>query len=354
MNKQHLILCRPGFADVLCSELSHFFDLEAKVIGPSAVALSDTKKLPALRQITFARQLLPNAMPISDLLPATAVKEITKRIDVLLKRDNKPQGHFTIHGYSVDDDDALAVARKIAKALRAEIKKSYPALDAKYIDPEQFASEPRQSSDFIIQVFGSQKDTAFFSIATVATGISTQEGGILRMKRFHDAPSRSASKLSEAFLFMGKHPVLGQTGVDLGAAPGGWSMVLAFHGTHVIAIDHSNLDIKDKTHLAGSIRHLRENGLKYLPEKSVDWLVCDMVMSGTQTLEVLRNWIEGHHMKDFVVNIKLPVQDPWPKALEALNFCNEQRKSARWKQLVAKHLYHDRHEITLMAESNPS
>ncbi len=168
------------------------------------------------------------------------------------------------------------------------------------------------------------------------------------MKRFHGAPSRSASKLSEALLCLGKTPQLGEKAVDLGAAPGGWSMVLAFHGADVVAVDHGKLEIDPKAKLAGTITHLEDNGLKFLPAKPVDWMTCDMVMKGTQTLSVLKAWLDGHHMKNFVVNVKLPHSDSWEASREALEFCESYRQSKVWKKFFAKHLYHDRHELTLM------
>ncbi|MCX6118481.1 MAG: 23S rRNA (cytidine(2498)-2'-O)-methyltransferase RlmM [Proteobacteria bacterium] len=348
--KSHVILCRPGFSELLCSELATFHSIDGQVLGPACVGLKESTVVPPLKTMVFARQIMPNAILVKDLEPGKAAAEIVKRLQILAKRSNSPEGHWTIHSFSMDDDDALAAARKIAKAFRATLKKTDLEMDSNYLDPEIFASTARKNKDFVIQIFGSSKDQVYFNISSLSTGISIHEGGVQRMKRFHDAPSRSASKLSEAFLFMGKHPKQDDTGVDLGAAPGGWSMVLAFHGTHVIAIDHSDLDIQSKTHLAGSIRHLRENGLKYLPEKPVDWLVCDMVMNGSQTLEVLSNWISGNHMKDFVVNVKLPNNNSWPKAIEALKFCETHRQTGAWKFIGAKHLYHDRHEITLMGE----
>src|SRR4030095_13975623 len=103
--------------------------------------------------------------------------------------------------------------------------------------------------------------------------------GIPRLRMPPGAPSRSTLKLAEAFeVFLGAHAgdVLraGMHAVDLGAAPGGWTWQLAQRGVRVTAVDNGPLK--------GSIRddplvtHVRADGLKFLPKRPVDWLVCDI------------------------------------------------------------------------------
>ena len=133
------------------------------------------------------------------------------------------------------------------------------------------------------------------------------------MKSLRGAPSRSASKLEEALAFLGQHPKKGETAVDLGAAPGGWSFVLARHGAHVQAIDHAELTIDQKKlsgKLSGTVVHIKANGLKFKPDKPVDWLVCDMVMGAREPLNGLASF--------------------------------------NWKHVRARQLIHDRSEITLI------
>jgi 23S rRNA (cytidine2498-2'-O)-methyltransferase len=94
------------------------------------------------------------------------------------------------------------------------------------------------------------------------------------------APSRSTLKLVEAFhTFLGERELdllhAGMRAVDLGAAPGGWTWQLAHRGLKVTAVDNGPLkgDIADDP----LVTHLRADGLRYVPKKPVDWMVCDVV-----------------------------------------------------------------------------
>jgi len=65
--------------------------------------------------------------------------------------------------------------------------------------------------------------------------------GPRRMADDADAPSRSYLKIEEAYGILGEEPAAGQTVVDLGAAPGGWSYSAAKRGARVLAIDNGPL-----------------------------------------------------------------------------------------------------------------
>src|SRR5205085_4214665 len=54
-------------------------------------------------------------------------------------------------------------------------------------------------------------------------------------------PSRAYRKLEEAFQWMGAEPRPGEACVDLGAAPGSWTMAAARRGARVLAVDRAPL-----------------------------------------------------------------------------------------------------------------
>ena len=54
-------------------------------------------------------------------------------------------------------------------------------------------------------------------------------------------PSRAYLKLWEALTLIGRHPKPGETCIDLGASPGGWSWALSKMGAHVISVDRAEL-----------------------------------------------------------------------------------------------------------------
>ena len=342
--KKHLVLMRPGFEETLKDEFSARYNCLGEVLCRAGVAFSESLVLPKVRDTVFARQVLPRALRHQGEDIAKAVKFVTDRLDVMTKRSNRQSGSWTLHAFAIDDDDGLARARNIAKQVMAHVRTKQKDFFLRYIAPEDFAGAARQPSDLLIQIYAPAKDDLWFSVGTVAEGVSLWEGGFHRMKTLRGAPSRSASKLEEALSFLGAYPSLGQSAVDLGAAPGGWSFVLARHGAHVVAVDHAALGIKDKSSLKGRIEHLKENGIKFLPPATVDWMVCDMVMGARDTLNVLNAWHKENAMLNFVVNIKLPKKNPWPQVHEALNLI----EGFGWPVVRARHLLHDRSEVTLI------
>ena len=165
-------------------------------------------------------------------------------------------------------------------------------------------------------------------------------GGQRRMADDPRAPSRSYLKVEEAYAVLGAAPSAGETVVDLGAAPGGWSFSAAKRGAKVVAVDNGPL----KAGAADNplIEHRAEDAFKF-ETAAVDWLFCDMVEDPARVLALLERWLERGLCRRFVVNLKYGRQDPLPllrKTRAALG--------PRCRELRLRHLYHDREEITLV------
>ena len=159
------------------------------------------------------------------------------------------------------------------------------------------------------------------------------------------SPSRSYLKLYEAVSRMPTRPMHGQTAVDLGAAPGGWTYYLLKQGCQVTAVDNGSLKIKNPD--GRSLKIVKTDGMLFVPaETQYDWLCCDMLRPPRQTLELLNKWIEQRWMKSFVVNVKLPQKNPLTLLQESQSSLAKQGLSF----YKIKQLYHDREEITIMGE----
>jgi 23S rRNA (cytidine2498-2'-O)-methyltransferase len=176
--------------------------------------------------------------------------------------------------------------------------------------------------------------------------------GIQRVSMVSDAPSRSYLKLAEAFeVFLDKKEQAlwlkpGMTAIDLGAAPGGWTWQLVQRGLKVTAVDNGPL----KGAAAGhpSIRHLREDGFRFRPQRPVDWLVCDMVEQPQRVAALMTEWFVGGLTQRAIFNLKLPMKKRVAALQEALGNLRTalNNKGIRY-QLEAKQLYHDREEVTV-------
>lgn len=176
--------------------------------------------------------------------------------------------------------------------------------------------------------------------------------GIHRVSMAGDAPSRSYLKLAEAFeVFLNpKEQALwlkpGMTAVDLGAAPGGWTWQLVQRGLKVTAVDNGPL----KGAAAGhpNIKHLRQDGFRFRPQRPVDWLVCDMVEQPQRVAALMTEWFVGGFTQRAIFNLKLPMKKRVAALNDALNNMRTalNNKGVRY-QLEAKQLYHDREEVTV-------
>lgn len=178
--------------------------------------------------------------------------------------------------------------------------------------------------------------------------------GIPRLKFPADAPSRSTLKLEEAILTFvpqaeeKKRFTEEMMGVDLGACPGGWTYQLVKRGLFVYAVDHGKMAAS--LHDTGRIEHCAEDGFKFQPpkRKQIDWLVCDMVEQPIRISKLMAKWLVNGWCREAIFNLKLPMKKRYQEVQLCLNYLEEElTKQGFWFKIQAKHLYHDREEITV-------
>ena len=158
------------------------------------------------------------------------------------------------------------------------------------------------------------------------------------------ANTLSDAELLAVFLRTG---TTGMTAVDLGACPGGWTWQLVNRGIRVTAIDNGSMN--EKLMETGLVEHLRKDGFTYAPEKTVDWLVCDMVERPMHITHLITKWISEGYCINSVFNLKLPMK----KRYQMICDCRQELEHAleqtgHYYQLRMKQLYHDREEITVI------
>ncbi|SQE31642.1 Ribosomal RNA large subunit methyltransferase M [Mannheimia haemolytica] len=137
-------------------------------------------------------------------------------------------------------------------------------------------------------------------------------------------------------------------GVDLGACPGGWTYQLVKRGVFVYAVDHGKMAAS--LHETGRIEHCPEDGFKFQPpkRKQIDWLVCDMVEQPIRISKLIAKWLTNGWCRETIFNLKLPMKKRYQEVQLCLNFLEEElTKHGFWFKMQAKHLYHDREEITV-------
>jgi len=117
-------------------------------------------------------------------------------------------------------------------------------------------------------------------------------------------PSRAYLKLWEALTRLGRCPGPGETCLDLGAAPGGWTWVLAKLGARVAAVDKAAMDPGVLAMPGVTVRTESAFGLDPRAEPPVDWLFSDVICYPARLLGLVRRWIEAGAARNIVCTLK--------------------------------------------------
>jgi 23S rRNA (cytidine2498-2'-O)-methyltransferase len=168
------------------------------------------------------------------------------------------------------------------------------------------ASEP--ATGCLMQVAWTAADSAYWSYCSsqivqhAVPALSRFPAGLPPIASDLDAPARAFAKLVEAQQRLGRSIKRGETCVDLGASPGGWTWVAVRQGARVTAIDRSPL----RADLMQSplVEFVKGDAFAFEPPQPVDWLLCDVAAFPQRTLELLQQWLGQRWCRNFVVTTK--------------------------------------------------
>ncbi|HVI60328.1 MAG TPA: 23S rRNA (cytidine(2498)-2'-O)-methyltransferase RlmM [Luteimonas sp.] len=356
-----LCYCRAGFEPELAAELTTRA-AEAGCFGHARAergsgfvvyACDDADALSRAlpwRELVFARQKLRIVAELRGLDPKDRIGPMLAALQAATQADERGAVRRGAYGALLvehPDSDAgkplAGLARAFGNALRPALRKA--GLLAAQDDP----SLPRLHVCFVAG------DHAFVAVAD-PRDTAPWPLGIPRLRLHPDAPSRSALKLEEALLVLlddGERARLlreGMRAADLGAAPGGWTWVLARHGLRVSAIDNGPL----RQHVldTGLVEHLRADGFRWQPPQPLDWMVCDMVEQPRRVAERMATWLREGWCRQAIFNLKLPMKKRWDETRLCLDLFDAQAQ--RPLAIRARQLYHDREEITVFAAPAPA
>ncbi|MBF0785423.1 23S rRNA (cytidine(2498)-2'-O)-methyltransferase RlmM [Muribacter muris] len=353
MNKL-VLYCRAGFEKEVAAEITEkaaqrgIFGF-AQLTENSGWVLFDcyqageadrlARELP-LSQLIFVRQMIVVGDMFRELPTADRISPIVARYQAL-----NPLKSCDVWVETPDTNEAkslLTFCRKFTVPLRAALKKS-----------GWLAASERDKNAIRLHIFFVGSGQCYVGYAYIANS-SADFMGIPRLKFPAQAPSRSTLKLEEAILsFIPKSEEKKRLnaqmiGVDLGACPGGWTYQLVKRGLFVYAVDHGKMAAS--LHETGRIEHCAEDGFKFQPpkRKQIDWLVCDMVEQPQRISKLMIKWLTSGWCRETIFNLKLPMK----KRYQEVKYCFELIEESLAKaglayQLQAKHLYHDREEITV-------
>ena len=154
-------------------------------------------------------------------------------------------------------------------------------------------------------------------------------------------------KVEEAFVVLGIEPQAGETVVDLGAAPGGWSYSAAKRGARVIAVDNGPLKGGALGHPL--IEHRLGDAFHFNFEENVayDWMFCDLLEEPHHVMKnLVEPWLARGWCRRFVFNLKFGHVDS--VALLRELHAADSPLSRYAPGFLVRHLYHDREEFTVV------
>ncbi|QEH18238.1 23S rRNA (cytidine(2498)-2'-O)-methyltransferase RlmM [Histophilus somni] len=356
MNKLALY-CRSGFEKELAAEITEkatalgIFGF-ARVVENSGYVIFECYQIGEAdflaRKITFSQLIFARQMiVVSDLMSNLSQQDRISPIIEYYRQQEKIlnlKQSSDIWVETADTNEAKTLTtfcRKFTVPLRQALRK------------QGWLQVKNKKSGITLHIFFTQSNSCYIGYS-YNNNHAEHIMGIPRLKFPAEAPSRSTLKLEEAILYFippnqeATRFNENKYAVDLGACPGGWTYQLVRRGVFVYAVDHGKM--ATSLHETGRIEHCAEDGFKFRPPKhcKIDWLVCDMVEQPRRIADLISQWLVKGWCKETIFNLKLPMKKRYFEVQQCLRQIEDKLNKQNISfQLQAKHLYHDREEITV-------
>ncbi|MFU8839244.1 MAG: SAM-dependent methyltransferase [Nitriliruptoraceae bacterium] len=149
-------------------------------------------------------------------------------------------------------------------------------------------------------------------------------------------PSRAYLKLWETFARLRRQPGPGQRCLDLGAAPGGWTWLLARTGAEVLAVDRAPL--APEVDRLANVTAQRGDAFELDPEDvdPVDWWCSDIAAYPDRLYALVSRWLASGRVRNLVCTVKF-------------QGATDHDAAARFAALPGAQLFHlsqNKHELT--------
>jgi 23S rRNA (cytidine2498-2'-O)-methyltransferase len=189
--------------------------------------------------------------------------------------------------------------------------------------------------------------TAVVGVNRVEDSLSSWPGGEIRLSRSPEQVSRAEFKLEELFKTYDFPPDLGEYALDFGAAPGGWTRILAGRGFHTTAVDPGDLD--PRVLRLPSVYHARTTAGNFLRSnrEGFDLIVNDMKMSPARSSRLMVDALPRLEFGGFAITtLKTGDRGVLPQIEESFAILHQ-----GYDIVFARQLRHNRNEVTLVLRS---
>jgi 23S rRNA (cytidine2498-2'-O)-methyltransferase len=105
---------------------------------------------------------------------------------------------------------------------------------------------------------------------------------------------------------------------------------------------------------SGLVEYSPADGFTYKPKEGhVDWLVCDMIEKPDRVAKLMADWLTQGLASAAIFNLKLPMKKRYLTLVPLIQMFEERLSSGDEAAVIhAKHLYHNRDEVTFMMIKN--
>jgi 23S rRNA (cytidine2498-2'-O)-methyltransferase len=295
--------------------------------------------------LLFSRQMLTHAFS----LEGSSIKTVAQAVvAALIERLAEPPPAWCLHIYdpaAVDTGEEYSRPRLIHQEVITILKQRRRSL-AKALCPTW------SSQTHLAQVVLAAPTLTFMSITppehqqALRANMSPYVAGYVDIPDDKAPPSRAFKKLREAIEVFHLSPKRGETCVDLGACPGGWTHVMVERGLRATAIDRSPLD--DRLMRNKNVTFLKGDAFTWLPKEPVSWLICDVITTPDRTLGILDTWLSKRHCSFFCVTVKFKGTPDFENLLKIRQLL---RTTTRWYD--GKQLTNNKNELTVVGEIAP-
>lgn len=337
-----ICVTRRGQEQLLCDELhSRNPGLKCNRVGPQVVEIS-SGSIEELAEfpIFFSSQLLPHP----EKLHADSIHSWARVIcDRLLASEEELLPHWQLHVFdplSAETGSGYARPARIREAVVDILKQKRRSL------LRALSDQPSRDCA-LVQVLTISPTDGYSSVAAgtlrklFRSALSPHVAGFIDIPDDKRPPSRAFKKLREAIAAFELSIRSGDTAVDLGASPGGWTHVMRQHGASVTAVDRSPLT--DSLMHDPKVSFVRGNAHTWTPQKAVDWLVCDVITTPASTFSILKLWISKKLCRNFCVTIKFKGTPELDTLFEIVTFLKD---NTTW--FDGKQLTHNKNEVTVV------
>lgn len=279
-------------------------------------------------QIIFVRHICPIDFELEIKKDEDDTSLIIDNRNVFLDKLDKNRT-FSIQTRLLSDTKFPYKASDLNKELANVIVQNGFTLDVK--SPEQ-----------IISIFITE-NMAYLGISLTRYNLSSWSGGEYKFRKDENLISRAEFKLLEAIEAFNLDFRKYKTGLDLGAAPGGWTKVLLKYNLNVVAVDPAELNTTISKN--PKVYHFKGLAQDYLKNNNkFDVIVNDMRMDVKESVALMG--IASEYLNyggTAIMTLKLPTK----KAQTITN--NSIIKLQEYYEICgARQLFHNRSEVTVV------